>query len=565
MHKFSTAGWNLLYQLSPRSGIVLQEVMHNNYNFALDMRVVRVWINPSEPWNSFPLSGVISVVKGEKNVTGEGTSFLTDLRIGQQIASDKQAGDFYSIASIESDTRLTLSSAALRSTTGGYVHRERRYFFLGNEDFFVTRANGNCVKSPEVQPLPAPFDKYNRTGDSSPYNKGLFASYKSRQKVFGDNNDIDDDYLHLEQSYIFCPYSKDPPHEPSGGLSATRIFPVVKFSYKGKKVLSIRVDFRWQFSLDIFLKEVGAGNGLKKPMLAGVFRDKETSPGPGTNPSKIEDLFESFEKPLKFELFSFGLLRGLPGKFGVGGIPADKIIRGSDLIPSTWDNFHVWSNFGIQKDGKLLYAKPSPSTPGAFHAVHMHWRWGEVVQAPEFVDKIKVFFGSLFYSDSPSAGSLGEPQFKGLDKIGALSLAGVGGALVDPKIPYQTIRFAFSQEAKDNTRSVPSRSADANGSEQEYQKLFFDSDKSGSESPGPKNIEHGVELVTWYSVESFADKSATAGKKEFSGSVLVHGIYFPHEQEPSVGGRNSFAGTQGVDGQKYPYDPVKWTRMADGK
>ncbi len=65
-----------------------------------------------------------------------------------------------------------------------------------------------------------------------------------------------------------------------------------------------------------------------------------------------------------------------------------------------------------------------PSTPGAYHAAHLHWRWGKYLQ-----ERHRYVKSVLPLNKS------GDSQF--------VSKTGVGGPLLDPNIPYQSIRFAL--------------------------------------------------------------------------------------------------------------------------
>src|SRR5262249_42096228 len=76
-----------------------------------------------------------------------------------------------------------------------------------------------------------------------------------------------------------------------------------------------------------------------------------------------------------------------------------------------WDNIHWWGGY---KDYHI------PSAPGAFHAAHLHWRWGLRLQTKDKIPFIDPKFK-------------GEPQFRG---------AILGGPLVDPLILFQDIEFA---------------------------------------------------------------------------------------------------------------------------
>jgi len=465
MNDFDFNGWTLKYDMLPKGGLVLQSIRHNKYFLANDVRVARIWVNSEDEVNS-------------KN------------------------------------------------------------FYLGTDDFDVTdpTSTGEPTSFPfvdvyEIKSLP-PFDVFY---DAIP---GIRAVYKTKNKVFGDNDDKDDDYLTITQSYSFTLYKKSPAHEPGGVLTAARIFPLIKFSYGGKKIKSLRVDYRFNFSLDFFFpitksNVLQGDNGLLninainkatfkeqgvifdvRPNMAGIFRDNEEIPSAtetnfGFSNPDISAIFFAAEKPVQNEILGNGLLDGLPGikdTLPIAGSDEGSGIPGTTFVESltetTWDNLHQWSGY---KSYKKL-----PSSPGAFHALHMHWRWGRVVSDPS-VDNIKLWIKNIL----PEAG---KPQFKGVEVFN-----NVGGPLLDPKIPNQTIKFAITKITAPIGLGKDWSAAN-NPSERKFENLFFVNKDSA------RPINEGDDIAFWLSV---LVKRVNL-KEPFSGTTCIHGLYFPHEPEPTT-------------------------------
>ena len=233
-------------------------------------------------------------------------------------------------------------------------------------------------------------------------------------------------------------------------LPAARLYPLVQFAYQGKpnefKPLTyLRVDYRFAFTIE-------AGLALKSTRPqdvdhAAVFLDIDVEPSAWagikgvTTLSGIDLVFAAAEKPLPREMIGQGILHGNKAQ---------------------WDNIHVW---GAQS--------PLPATPGAFHAAHFHWRWGTLAAYPS---------GFPFYSKGGS-------QFSGI--------GGAGGPLLDPRVPFQNLRFAITGDVTKQTAGP--WKASANGSTRTFDDLFT------NESPTPADISNGAHIVVWVSVELFRD------------------------------------------------------------
>jgi hypothetical protein len=498
--KFDSNGWTFNYDMLHKGGLVIGDVRHDNYNLAKEIRVVRVWINPDS--------------KNESEVTS-----------------------------------FELGTSAFYDITGSTTYKRASSF--------------NSV---------APFDVYTR--DTSGGLKGIQAKFRSKHKVFGDDSDDDDDYLEIEQSYIFTKYGKSPAHEPGGILEAARIFPLIKFKYNGKKIKSIRFDYRMNYSLDLFyyLKTQKLDGDLdkkildeaaikelkdKRPNLAGIFRDSEGIP---ISTEHLPSIFSAAEKPCLYEIFGYGLKEGIPGdkiKYYTGTASNTFLVYVPEEAITTWDNIHMWGNY---KNKKGLYVKKQPSTPGAFHSLHMHWRWGDLAADPDFAERFLVAAGSGRLSIAP----IGSNQFRGLK----VAMQDIGGPLLDPKIPNQTLKFAITRSADpvyekstDKTKTENKWAADLNPSEQVFEKLFFD---PSTGKPLPRKIDGGEDLVTWFSALAKKEEEISFWDdddevKPFTGTFFIHGFYFAHEPELDS---NPFSGTidKTAPTLRLPPTPHRWTR-----
>jgi hypothetical protein len=205
---------------------------------------------------------------------------------------------------------------------------------------------------------------------------------------------------------------------------------------------------------------------------AAIFRDNEDI---GIGWPGIGNIFAAFEKPLQYEVATWGLVE-VPTYF---------------YKDRTWDNIHVWP--AVRGTGNNAI-----STPGAFHALHCHWRWGAVSgKTPGRVTKRLL----------PSAG---EPQFKGLGWTDS-----AGGPMIDPRIPKQNLRFAV-------TRNDPEWAAEKNPSEDDFTYMF-----QGKHNV--QDISKGDDLVVWFSFEVYRD--AEKLNQPWDGTLFINGLYFGHNQE----------------------------------
>ncbi|MGW5699898.1 hypothetical protein [Amycolatopsis japonica] len=305
---------------------------------------------------------------------------------------------------------------------------------------------------------------------------GLGVDYEAEIAIPGVRNDV----LTVSQRYLFGAYSKHPAHEPGSVLRAARFFPLLEFRLKpGKENLPGPSYFRADLRFDLALHRKGDGHDL-----GGVFRDEEhvslsiaDENIHGGRPPLLQDVFAGAEKPLHHDLIGPGLRE------------RTKRDTGPDL--QTWDNYH---HFPSAEDGSL------PSSPGAFHCFHTHWRWGAV--------SAKGMFPVL----------AGGRQFAGLNWTEEL-----GGPLIDPRIPDQDLTFAVTTDSRHGTPLE----ASANPSEWPFADLFT----RWRAEPAPIKKD-GAKITFWISVE--VSRPDGAENREWGGTLLPHGMFFSHEPEPEL-------------------------------
>jgi hypothetical protein len=374
--------------------------------------------------------------------------------------------------------------------------------------------------------------------------------------------------LNIVQTFLFSDYNDNPAHEPTGGLNAARLFPLIKFNFidnddfnknlKEEKdkyclVRSIRADYRFHFRLSSNvqineLKKISLDDYtrivLKKPSQAGVFTDSnsffqmaragsmgffEIAASYGTpfgednleaGKTATNAIFAAAEKPLIYELVADGLRNS-----------KSEIKREKKNRTWGWDNIHWW-NFRGQAQDMI-------SAPGAFHALHMHWKWSSLVT---------------------EAAKGREKQFSANQKLKKFIDSDgwwLKGVLVDPACFCQTIKFAVVEysESKDPSK----KTIDDNFSTENFEDLFIKSE--------PENIADGSNLVLWYSVkvedeylhdsydyegDLWNTRSSRNYSSQLSGTIFIHGVFFAHEPEPPEDKRNP---TNTVGARKELYTP----------
>ena len=334
--------------------------------------------------------------------------------------------------------------------------------------------------------------------------------------IDGDNHSR---HLTVTQTYIFTDYNSEPRHEPSGVLMAARLFPITTIKYDDEEdgyIDSVRIDYRLHLNLDgtlnykvneVFNKLIKNNPDRFKlknfPNQAGVFKDFDSAKSIGYNAfdNKSIDsnvIFAAVEKPLLLEIDGMGLVNSL-----------NKL----DDNTSCWDNIHWW---GYRGEGQ-----PIISAPGAFHAIHLHWRWGILNQ----------IVGSQFRSNVP----LDVRNYDEKNKF-------IGGPLVYSSNWIQDVKFAIT---KNNETRTPNKfnSNLRDLSLENYSTLF-----NTNNSPEPKNIENADDLILWFSVESKKSTIITKTEKDnkgkettslkkvlasVSGKYFIQGMFFAHEPEPN--------------------------------
>src|SRR5688500_4130392 len=172
----------------------------------------------------------------------------------------------------------------------------------------------------------------------------------------------------------------------------------------------IRFDYRLHLFVDRHHSSPTAQPNIGNQ--AGLFRDEDTAytavvtqgtrtvlrvlPGVGpqfTARGFSATAFAAVEKPLVLEVATLGLHMGTDTYFE----------------NRTWDNVHWWGARGA--------GAPMISAPGAFHAAHIHWRWGAA--------------GSSLRSSYPEIDGTGSPIQERIQ--------------VDPNCWHQTIKVATTQ------------------------------------------------------------------------------------------------------------------------
>src|SRR6185312_15539282 len=270
-----------------------------------------------------------------------------------------------------------------------------------------------------------------------------------------------------------------------GALMAARHSPMVKFAWQANSALdksvtrtrvkSLRFDYRIHLKLD---RHHDLAENAKLTQLgnqAGIFADSDSATGTtidaitGTvwNLSTSKGLsggsFVGAEKPLVFEVIAPGLAFGFPAYL-------KPPVRGQAVTGvRCWDNIHWWGARGA--------GSPIISAPGAFHAAHLHWRWGAAASVTSA--KSDPTFNPTVYPSGVAA----RP-----------GVSGTWGPLLDPGIWMQSIRFAV---VKNDPKLDPNTGVAASALSKADWKALFD--------PGlrtlPAPIASGDDIVLWFSTE----------------------------------------------------------------
>lgn len=482
----------------PQGGLVLQKVRHDGHNFAKDIRMIGVWIEIE--YFHFPdYSGRAVIDRTEGKFVGLGSDWgftASHIRTLEPESLSPRGGKS------PPDTFKYLKETDEALYFSGYFHDARL--------------------------------------NSIAY--GVAAKYEAPH-LFADLGVKNCEYsgLSIEQIFLFSRYSNTPPHEPSGALTAARFHPLVRYEFDRNKdfdgmqpmcarIASIRFDFRLHLYLDSHYDEFINIKLNQFGNQAGLFADRDSVASAGVHAASggvSGGAFAAVEKPLVLEVTAPGLLKGVSDG---GDLPAyDRTPEGQALC---WDNVHWW---GVRQLG----GRPSGtqiSAPGAFHAAHIHWRWGGVLQ----------------YAPTGLAAGL-------LQLDPGMPFLRPATPLVDPGIFMQTIRVAVT---KNGQRFDPALTPLADLSKRYWEPLF-----ETRNYPPPELIQDGADIVLWYSAEvhrqvTIPSMSSSPFLAALSGTVFVHGIFFAHDAE-----RTSFA----VGSTSAEYRPRKpadikqkgWFRSAD--
>jgi hypothetical protein len=474
-------------------GIVVRNVRHDNHNFAQEVRTIGFWVETQ-------------VIDPPKTVVSTTRTFYP------------LDSTFFNVSPI----------TVLDPPTSAMPANPSQRAFLQASDAALE------------------FGRYFKNGGSFA-GYGVAATYEA-PNLFVSMANCEQAGLNLSQFYLFSRYSDAPRHEPSGAISAARCHPMIRYAFvpnpahdktrRFTRINSIRFDYRLHLTVDrhhdLMKNEMLAKLGNQ----AGVFADEDsvisllesaTASGVWTfskSAAVSAGSFDALEKPLVLEITAPGLAKGVP-------IFSNPTPPGTPLATTRcWDNVHWW--------GARAPGEPLISAPGAFHAAHLHWRWGGAAK-PATTDK-------LFDPDVWPQGVTG-PQGQ---------LGGMWGPLVDPAIWTQSIRFAVT---KNDPRLDPNRVALNQLSKEDWKTLF---------NPGlranPTDISQGENIVLWFSIEvhrevevhRLVEGAPTSSGARFSldsrlfrakpaGTVFIHGMFFPHDADPSGFFNTLAVGSSGPD------------------
>ncbi|HYI93279.1 MAG TPA: hypothetical protein VEX68_07030 [Bryobacteraceae bacterium] len=192
-------------------------------------------------------------------------------------------------------------------------------------------------------------------------------------------------------------------------------------------------------------------------------------------------------------------------------------------VTDTWDNLHWWGTQEI------------PSAPGAFHAVHSHYRWTQLNTYPT-ADEAELLDVANALAGTRQKLHYGAPQLRSLVKKFAGS--NLSGPLIDPDIPNQTIALALALNDGELDRKLKA-------SDEPFEKVSTAAQEIATVS---RSGNSGKDIVYWLSCEA-----VRAQKDVFQGTLLINGFYFAHDEEKPFSlfrPANLFAPTQGVGLQK---------------
>jgi len=474
--------------IAEKGGVVLQDVLHDGHHFAKDIRLLVIWL-------------FIDILDPAGNVISKEASRVFLRGSGAMTASP-----------IEELKTLSISNPMFK----GWGSLDGARESLDFAKFFTAKTNHAGY--------------------------GLRVKYAGKTGQFAYLKNFEFDHIDVTQLFLLSHYGLSPPHEPGGVLTAARFHPMINYAFapnptfnpmlERRVLTSVRFDYRMQLYLDALYdkKDAIATNGQN----AGVFRDDDTldllvGGASLVGITSVEDvIFTAAEKPLLYELTAPGLAKGA-SSYPAGPIaPVNQIEISAPARIMCWDNVHWWGG-GV---GKNII-----STPGAFHAAHLHWRWGGIGgAAPHGSD-------SQFGPGGVPAGIRG-------------NFLNSYGVLVDPRIWIQSVRFAVTLN---DPKLDPDQVAKLDDLTNTDWKQTFQGLRAS-----PSDIANPSDLVLWYSVEvhrsvtvpsleqtsyaagagpvtrSFPGGTFTCGTE---GTIFIHGIFFAHEPEQTsskIGARSPF-------------------------
>ena len=492
MATYKGLGWTFDAELDGATGapveggLVLENITHDGHNFAHNIRFIGVWI-------------YLDQVDANGNVTGSQNKFVA------------LESKLFTYGKARTLTPQPISHTYFKSYThrvGDAVQITRTFDYLKEAEAALN------------------FSDYFQDGKNH-VAYGIAAKYDA-PKLFADLHLDNCEFagLSIEQIFLLGRYGSDPPHEPSGALSAVRFHPMVSYQltanpdYDTKKTYlrlkSLRFDLRLHLHLDTF---VNAGS-LYNDNQAGLFADSDIGSiralrrklvGLGTLKGNSKIAFYAAEKSVVREVTAPGLVRGDSS----GRLPGSQ----DDIV--CWDNVHWW---GADSPGK-----PMISSPGAFHAAHIHWRWGELLKS--------------WLARAGASWRRFQP----------------GNALLDPRVPLQTLLLAVTKFRRGQD---PAHASPANLSMEKWDDLFHNK----SNSPQPEKIQDGGNLVLWYSTEVHRHQTLMPP----AGTVFLHGIFFAHDGEPNPSWPSIISALGSRDPLYWPRSDSevnqkkKWFRPANG-
>jgi len=652
MNKVEINGWKLDYSHDSEYGLTLSNVSHNDYNFAKIMRLISIVVE-------------IEIVDKDKNEH--------IIQIPIKLNSDKFG--------VEEDINAI----------------EEKVNYYNSNKIIVPDAQQGYIYSVYSPLYICPITQY-----TSKNNKIFIPNFGA----------FPEEEIIIQLTYSASSYSKNPPHDNFGALTAARIFPVLNFILDDERPTSIdfvfkfkNISFTWDFDFNVatFLnpdeeKELQnelKNNPIKKTNMAGVFRDAESLPQfllegyelmvllselkekkwqedeigkllyeillqgdkvyttlnefissipfeYGEIRNKIIKLLDDLDKVLKrvreikyymywfkaipvvrliadliefytdFLIFN-GYMMTWAGfqaceKPLLNEIVSHGLVRGQPFYknkPSTYDNLHWWGNF--KRSEEKDYVKKQPSAPGAFFAVHFHWRWGNLIsnnyepagnptkdeqsgyKILNFLDEFTGSKKGKHYSGNIQFRSLVE-QFKDGNKS-------YGGPLLDPRIEDQDIQFAvltsYSKSFFLPELSKPNHDINFM-SLVKYAKEFSEGKKfKNIDNILGNDISKGTDISFLYYTKIYLDEKEKSYyipniiryknskntnsdslqanlndnlenennsfevSKLYAGSLLIQGIYFAHDIEPGFSllpgvDSNIFGFTENVDIHKPP-------------